>query len=96
MLGSGREALDGPQFHSYCVQVKNITLSVDDELYERSRVLAAERKTTVSRLVREYLESLTSLEERRAEARREIREMIGGFGGEVGRMPSREERNARR
>lgn len=76
--------------------MKNITVSIDDDLYERSRVLAAERKTTVSGLVREYLQSVSNLEARRSEARREIRAMIGKFGGKVGRMPSREERNARR
>jgi hypothetical protein len=76
--------------------VKNLTLSIDDELYERSRVLAAERKTTVTGLVRDYLRNLAGEEDRRKKARREIQEMIGRFGGKVGRMPSREERNARR
>ncbi len=75
--------------------MKNITLSVDDELYERSRVIAAERKTTVTGLVREHLEGLTRLQENRTRARKEIREMIGGFGGKVGSMPAREERHAR-
>lgn len=76
--------------------MKNITLSVDDDLYERSRVLAAQRKTTVTGLVREHLQSLADVEERREQARREIQGMIGRFGGKVGRMPSREERHARR
>jgi hypothetical protein len=76
--------------------VKNITLSIDDALYERSRVLAAQRKTTVTGLVREHLLSLSKADEQREQARREIQEMIGRFGGKVGRMPSREERNARR
>ena len=76
--------------------MKNITLSIDDELYERSRVVAAQRKTSVSGLVREHLRSLSDAEERREQARREIQAMIGRFGGKVGRMPSREERHARR
>ena len=71
--------------------MKSITLRIDDDLYERSRVLAAPRKTTVTGLVREHLRSLSD-----AEARREIQAMIGRFGGKVGRMPSREERHARR
>jgi len=50
----------------------------------------------VSALVREALEHLTKTSERREEARREIQAMIGSFGGRVGVMPSREERNARR
>lgn len=88
--------VDGPQFHSYCDGVKNITLSVEDALYEQSRVIAAQRKTTVSGLVREYLESLSDAEERRERARQEILKMIGTFDCKIGRMPAREERNARR
>ncbi|TNF54069.1 MAG: ribbon-helix-helix protein, CopG family [Gammaproteobacteria bacterium] len=35
--------------------MKNITLSVDEETYRRVRIAAAERNTTVSALVRDYL-----------------------------------------
>lgn len=35
--------------------MKNITLSVDDETYRLARIAAAERNTTVSALVRDYL-----------------------------------------
>lgn len=38
--------------------MKNITVSVDDEVYRRSRIKAAEKGTSVSALVREYLASL--------------------------------------
>ena len=76
--------------------MKNITLSVEDELYEQSRVIAAQRKTTVTGLVREYLKSLSDTEQRREQARSEILKMIGNFNGKIGRMPTREERNARR
>lgn len=75
--------------------MKNITVSIDDELYERSRVVAARRKTTVTGLVREHLKELSGLEEEKERARREIAAMVGSFGGKVGGMPSREERNAR-
>jgi hypothetical protein len=40
--------------------MKNITLSVDDETYRQARITAAERSTTVSALVREYLHALSS------------------------------------
>ena len=60
-----------------------------------ARKLAAERDTSVSALVREALEGLSKTKERRERARKEILAMIGTFGGEVGKMPSREERNAR-
>jgi hypothetical protein len=76
--------------------VKNITLSVEDELYEQSRVIAAQRKKTVTGLVREYLQSLSDADRRREQARREILKMIGTFNGKIGRMPNREERHARR
>ena len=39
--------------------MKNITVSVDDETYRLARVRAAERGTSVSAMVREYLKSLT-------------------------------------
>ena len=76
--------------------MKNVTLSLDDELYARSRVVAAQRKSTVTGLVREYLKSLVEMDERKDRARREIQAMAGGFGGKVGALPSREARNARR
>jgi len=40
--------------------VKNITVSVDDEVYRRARVKAAERDTSVSALVRQFLVDLAS------------------------------------
>ena len=38
--------------------MRNITVSVDDDTYRRSRVRAAELDTSVSALVRTYLRSL--------------------------------------
>jgi plasmid stability protein len=38
------------------VDVKNITVSLDDELYRRARVRAAELDTSVSAVVRRFLE----------------------------------------
>lgn len=40
--------------------MKNITVSVPDEVYHAARVRAAERGTTVSAIVREYLVKLAS------------------------------------
>ena len=76
--------------------MKNVTVTLDDALYEQSRVLAAQRKTTVTELVRDYLRDLSEQDVRREQARREILEMIGTFDCEIGQMPTREERNARR
>ena len=39
--------------------MRNITVSVDDETYRQARIRAAELDTSVSALVREYLQSLS-------------------------------------
>jgi plasmid stability protein len=39
----------------YCETVKNITISIEDELYRRARIRAAEESTSVSAMVREFL-----------------------------------------
>jgi plasmid stability protein len=46
------------QSHSYCVNVKNITVTIEDELYRAARVQAAKQDTSVSALVRGYLKAL--------------------------------------
>ena len=38
--------------------MKNITVTVDDDAYRQARIIAAQRGTSVSALVREYLSSL--------------------------------------
>ena len=40
--------------------MKNITLSIEDEVYRQARVVAAQQGASVSALVRGYLASLTS------------------------------------
>ncbi|HSP66118.1 MAG TPA: hypothetical protein VLN48_00230, partial [Bryobacteraceae bacterium] len=42
--------------------MKNITVSVPDEVYRQARIRAAETGTSISALVREHLEKLTSQE----------------------------------
>ena len=95
LVGTKLRILDQPQRHSYCVPMRNLTVSLNDALYERSRVLAAQRNTTVTAMVRDYLTSLSDAEQRYQHAREELGKMIGSMGGKIGRMPSREERNAR-
>lgn len=43
--------------------VKNITVTVDDEIYRRARVKAAEADTSVSALVRDFLVKLAGQED---------------------------------
>lgn len=76
--------------------MKTVNLTIDEKTWQAARALAAERNTSVSSLVREALAHITRTDERRQQARAEILSMIGSFGGEVGKMPSREERHARR
>ena len=55
--------------------MSNITLNVPDEILDEARVFAAERKTTVNALVRDYLISVTSQKKRAKAAMAELREM---------------------
>ncbi|MBS0524132.1 MAG: ribbon-helix-helix protein, CopG family, partial [Proteobacteria bacterium] len=64
--------------------MKNITVSVDDEVYRRARVKAAERDTSVSALVRQFLIDLTqegSEFERLERLEKVLRERITDFDG---------------
>ena len=45
---------------TYCDNVKNITVSVDDDTYRLARVKAAERDTSVSALVKGFLTGLAA------------------------------------
>jgi len=65
-----------------CEFMKNITVSLDDETYRRARMVAAERDTSVSALVKRFLIDLASEEtetERLKQQERELREHITDF-----------------
>jgi plasmid stability protein len=77
--------------------VKNITVSLDDETYRRARVIAAERGTSVSALVKGFLSEIASGENESERLRREeraLRERIATFRAS-GRL-SRDELHSRR
>ena len=57
--------------------VRNITVSVDDDTYRRARVKAAERDTSVSALVKRFLADLASEESDSERLKREERELRG-------------------
>jgi uncharacterized protein YdaU (DUF1376 family) len=62
--------------------VKNITVSLDDDTYRRARMIAAQRDTSVSALVKRYLVDLgsgESTEERLKREERALREKITSF-----------------
>jgi antitoxin component of RelBE/YafQ-DinJ toxin-antitoxin module len=74
---------------------KNITLSVDEDVLQRARVVAASRRTSVSELVRGFLKSLTETAEQpveRDEAREALLKLIDESEGRMGDWrPSRAE-----
>src|SRR5260370_28541652 len=53
--GAGRR----PRKPCYCENVKNITVSVPDDVYRNARVAAAQRDTSVSAMVVAYLQQLS-------------------------------------
>jgi predicted CopG family antitoxin len=77
--------------------MKNITVSVDDEVYRRARMKAAEQDTSVSALVKRFLAELAVSEsdvERLKREERALRDRIKTFRA-ADRL-SREEVHGRR
>jgi hypothetical protein len=71
--------MDNSRKPCYCETVRNLTVSVPDDVYRNARVAAAQRDTSVSALVVAYLEQLsermnefTRLEALQREAQAEI------------------------
>ena len=56
--------------------MKNITLAIEDDILDKVRVVAAQKKTTVNAMVREFLADIASRDERREKARRELLELM--------------------
>jgi hypothetical protein len=64
--------------------MKNITLSIDEEILERARLFAVKRKTTVNGLVRSYLTELATSDDRTAMARRRLLELADKSEADMG------------
>jgi uncharacterized protein YdaU (DUF1376 family) len=74
--------LDCVAWECYCEYVKNITVSLEDDIYRRARMIAAERDTSISALVKGFLVSLGAGEtqvERLKREERALRERITSF-----------------
>jgi hypothetical protein len=67
------------------VYVKNLTLSVDDEVLATVRRHAAERNSSVNALVREYLTNLAQHEDRARRARARLRQLSNQSKGRLGK-----------
>jgi len=91
-----RDIVDLGAFRRYCETVKNITVSVDDITYRRARIAAAARDSSVSALVRDFLNSLDAGDSEAERLRREeraLRDRIDQFSA-ADRLP-RDEAHAR-
>jgi hypothetical protein len=65
--------------------MKNITLSVDDDVLAAVRRYAAERNSSVNALVREYLNNLAGHEDRARRARARLRQLSKQSLGRLGK-----------
>ena len=63
---------------------KNITLAMDEAVLDRVRIIAAERKTTVNGLVRDFLSGLANEDERLMETRRRLKALMENSSGRMG------------
>ncbi len=64
--------------------MKNLTLTIDEDLLERAKVLAAERRTSINAMVRTFLSDLIAREQAKDDARDALlalaRERLGDLG----------------
>jgi hypothetical protein len=63
--------------------MRNITLAIEDEVLDKVRIVAAEKKTTVNALVREFLADLANRDERLAEARKQLLRLMDTSKGRM-------------
>ena len=75
---------------------RNLTLAIEDELLLEARKIALERRTTVNRMVREYLATLVDRESRVRKARSNLQQAFARGIVDVGdRTWQREDLHAR-
>jgi hypothetical protein len=65
--------------------MKNITLSVDEDILAAARRHAAEHDSTVNALVRDYLTKLAAYESRADRARARLRQLSAQSAGRLGK-----------
>jgi hypothetical protein len=64
--------------------MKNITLSVEDDVLDKVRVVAAKRRTSVNGLVREYLVQVARSEGQAGSARERLLQLLDSSRGRLG------------
>ena len=77
--------------------MKNITLAIDEEVLEKVREVAVQKRTTVNAMVRDFLGEIAGRDEKVAQARRELLRLMETSKGRMGPdwKFSREETNER-
>jgi hypothetical protein len=65
--------------------MRNITLSVEDEVLAAVRRYAAERDSSINALVREYLTNLAQHQDRARHARARLRQLSKKSQGQLGK-----------
>ena len=72
---------------------KNLTLSIDEDLLQKARVLAAMNKTSVNDMIREYLETKVEHAKAADKARAKLLDLMENSTARLsgGRAPSRGE-----
>lgn len=64
--------------------MKNLTLSIDEEVLAVVRRYAVDRSTSVNALVREFLTGIARREDRARQARKRLRELSEGSAARIG------------
>lgn len=64
--------------------MKNVTLSIDEEILTAVRRYAVERNSSVNALVREFLTGIATREDRARKARQQIRELSNESTARIG------------
>ena len=63
--------------------MRNITLAIEDDILEKARVVAAENRTTVNAMVREFLAEVAGRDERREKGRAALLELMRNSKGSM-------------
>ena len=63
---------------------KNITLAVDEDVLEQVKIIAANKRTSVNGLVRDYLHSLLAKSRETDDARADLLKLVDEKNGDLG------------
>ncbi len=70
--------------YTYPVWMKNLTLSIDDDVLAAARRYAAEHDSTVNRIVRDFLGELAQRSDRAGKARKRLRQLSRTSKAQIG------------